>query len=287
MTSPPSEPGPIRRMQTELAFPSFGRDDHIAAEDTFVDALERQMALLTASTGRGEGEAHVVIRQMVARALSDLMAAMHLARHGYLNQAYNAVRAAYESIDLAELVIKDPAEAARWVNTDEGYKEFAAGRVRERIGRESFDEMYSHYSELAHPRFEGSKLNTFGKRKVGEDRLQLVIQVGPTMLDEFPNFWFLAMSMVPTISRLMVATAGLIGMGEVTESRWNQDARGTAADLKRMAEVVEDGLRGFDIDSENFAKHFDSLDRIIEEVDAENPADPEPSAEQGNDPGDD
>lgn len=95
--------GPIRRMQTELALPSVGRDEHKAAEDAFVAALEHQMELLTASAGRGEGEAHLVIRQMVARALSDLMVAMHLARHGYLSQSYNAVRAAYESLDLAEL----------------------------------------------------------------------------------------------------------------------------------------------------------------------------------------
>lgn len=179
------------------------------------------MELLVASGGRGEGEAHVVIRQMVARALSDLLAAMHLARHGYLSQSYSAVRTAYETLDLAQLVITDPEEAEKWVNTEEGHKDFAPRAVRKRLGRPSFDEMYSHYSELAHPRFQGSRFNIFGKREKGNERLQVMVTVGPTMLDEFPDFWFLIMSIVLTTARLMLASAGLIGMGEVTEGKWD------------------------------------------------------------------
>lgn len=262
-------------MQTELAFPSVGRDDHKAAEDAFVAALEHQMELLTASADRGEGEAHVVIRQMVARALSDVIVAMHLARHGYLNQSYNAVRAAYESLDLAELVIKDSDEARKWVNTEEGHKDFAPSAVRKRLGRPSFDEMYGHYSELAHPRFQGSRFNTFGKREEGNERLQVLVTVGPTMLDEFPEFWFLIMGIVPTAARLIQATAGLIGMGGVTEMKWDAAARATAADLKRMAETVEGGLKGFGFDDvEGFADHFDSVGRIIDEANEQFP-DPE------------
>lgn len=262
-------------MQTELAFPSVGRDDHKAAEDAFVAALEHQMELLTNSAGRGEGEAHVVTRQMVARALSDLMVAMHLARHGYLSQSYNAVRVAYEALDLAELVIKVPDEARRWVNTEEGHKDFAPGAIRRRLGRPSFDEMYGHYSELAHPRFQGSRFNTFGKREEGKERLQVLVTVGPTMLDEFPDFWFLVMAMVPTAARLLPATAGLVGMGDVTEAKWDAAARATAADLKRMAETVEAGLKGFGFDDvDGFAAHFDSVGRIIDEANEEFPDEP-------------
>jgi hypothetical protein len=254
-------------MQTELCFPSVGRDDHKAAEDAFVDALENQMALLTGSAGRGEGEAHLVIRQMVARALSDLMVAMHLARHGYLSQSYNAVRAAYESLDLAQLVIKDADEARRWVNTEEGHKDFAASAVRKRLGRPSFDEMYGHYSELAHPRFKSSRFNTFGKRETGKERLQVLVMVGPTMVDEFPEFWFAIMAIVPTSARLILATAGLIGMGDVSEARWDDAARSTTAALKRMAQIVEFGLKGFGLEEvDGFAAHFDSAARIIDEA---------------------
>jgi hypothetical protein len=138
-------------MQTELAFPIVGRDDHKAAEDALVAALEHQMRLLADSGGKGTGEAHFVIRHLIARALSDLIVAMHLARHGYLSQAYNAVRTAYETQDLVELMVAHPEEAAKWVNTEQGHKDFAPGAVRQRIGKPSFDEMYGHYSELGAP----------------------------------------------------------------------------------------------------------------------------------------
>jgi hypothetical protein len=254
-------------MQTELAFPIIGRDDHKAAEDAMVAALEHQVGLLAQSGGKGRGEAHFVIRHLVARVLSDLMVAMHLARHGYLSQAYNVVRTAYESEDLIELIVLRPEEAQKWVNTEQGHKDFAPGAVRRRIGKPSFDEMYGHYSELAHPRFAGSRLSTFGKRHIETGEVKILVQVGPTMLDEFPDFWFLIMAFAPTLGRLIQSSIGLIGLGEVTEARWDDAARASAAELKRLAETVEDGLKGFGIDEvAGFAAHFDSVGRIIDEA---------------------
>lgn len=272
-------------MQTELAFPSVGRDDHKAAEDALVAALEHQMALLVESAGKGTGEAHFVVRHLFARALSDLMAALHLARHGYLSQAYNSVRTAYETQDLIELVIAHPEEAGKWVNTEEGHKDFAPGQVRKRIGKPSFDEMYSHYSELAHPRFAGSRLSTFGKRHQETGEVQVLVRVGPTMLDEFPDFWFLIMAIAPTASRVIQSAAGLIGLGEVTEAKWDAAARATAADLKRVAECVEVGLKEFGFNEvEGFADHFDSVGRIIDEANEQFPDEPTSAiADQGED----
>lgn len=261
-------------MQTELAFPSVGRDDHRAAEDALVAALEYQMELLTESGGKGTGEAHFVIRHLIARVLSDLMVATHLARHGYLSQAYNAVRTAYETQDLVELMIAHPGEAGKWVNTEQSHKDFAPSAVRKRIGKPSFDEMYGHYSELAHPRFAGSRLSTFGKRHTETGEVKILVQVGPTMLDEFPDFWFLIMGIAPTASRLIQSSAGLIGLGEVTEAKWDNAARATAVDLKRLAEAVEGGLKGFGIDEvKGFAAHFDSVGRIIDEANEQFPYD--------------
>jgi hypothetical protein len=264
----PPMPGPIRRMQTELSFPAVGRNDHKAAEDALVAALEHQMELLTESGGKGTGEAHFVIRHLIARVLSDLMVAMHLARHGYISQAYNAVRPAYETQDLIELMLAHPAEAGRWVNTEQGYKDFAPSAVRKRIGKPSFDEMYGHYSEMAHPRFAGSRLSTFGKRHAETGEVKILVQVGPTMLDEFPDFWFLIMAgIIPTATRLIQSSAGLIGLGKVTEVKWDNTARATATDLKLLAEAVEDGLKGFGIDEvEGFADRFASVGRIIDEA---------------------
>lgn len=259
-------------MQTELAFPSVGRDDHKAAEDALVAALEHPMELLAESGGKGTGEAHFVIRHLIARVLSDLMVAMHLARHGYLSQAYNAVRTGYETQDLVDLIVAHPEEAGKWVNTEQGHRDFAPSAVRKLIGKPSFDEMYSHYSELAHPRFAGSRLSTFGKRHTETGEVKILVQVGPTMLDEFPDFWFLIMAIAPTASRLIQSSAGLVGLGEVTEAKWDEAARATAGDLKRLAEAVEDGLKGFGIDEvEGFAAHFDSVGRIIDEANEQFP----------------
>ncbi|HWI94625.1 MAG TPA: hypothetical protein VNS60_01000 [Solirubrobacterales bacterium] len=260
-------------MQTELAFPSVGRGDHQAAEDALVATLEHQMELLTESGGKGTGEGHIVIRHLIARVLSDLMVATHLARHGYLSQAYNAVRTAYETQDLIELMIVHRDEAARWVNTAQGHKDFAPSAVRKRIGKPSFDEMYGHYSELAHPRFAGSRLSTFGKRHLETGEVQILVQVGPTMLDEFPDFWFLIMAILPTISRVIQSSTGLIALGEVTEAKWDNAAQATAVDLKRLAEIVEGGLKGFGVDEvDGIAAHFDLVGRIINEANEQFPS---------------
>jgi hypothetical protein len=254
-----------------LTFPITSRPTHREAEDSFIEAMEPQVRMLIDSGGTGTGEAHLVTRHLVSRIISELMVAMHLARHGYLSESYNALRTAYETADLADLVAADPAEATKWVNTKKGHRDFSPGAVRTRLGRDSFDEVYSEYSELAHPRFAGARFGVFGKRPGGDDTPQLLVQIGPTMLDEFPDFWFLLMAMTTTVGRLMVATASLHGMGEVTEQRWDAAARASGAQLKRMAEVIEKGLAKFGIDGDDFAESFDSLDSIIEEVNREHP----------------
>ena len=63
-------------------------------------------------------------------------------------------------------------------------------------------------------------------------------------------------------------------MGEVTEARWDEAARAIAADLKRLAEAVEDGLKGFGFDDvEGFAARFDSVGQIIDEANEQFPDD--------------
>jgi hypothetical protein len=58
----------------------------------------------------------------------------------------------------------------------------------------------------------------------------------------------------------------------VTETKWDDAARTTAADLKCLAEAVEGGLKGFGIDEvESFAAHFDSIGRIIDEANEQFP----------------
>lgn len=84
-------------------------------------------------------------------------------------------------------------EAERWEETEEGRKEFSPSAVRKRLGRESFDEVYGHFSESGHPRFAAARLGAYGKREEGSEDMSIVIPIGPFLLDESPEQWFLAM----------------------------------------------------------------------------------------------
>jgi hypothetical protein len=139
------------------------------------------------------------------------------------------------------------------------------------MGRESFDELYSQYSELAHPRFAGSKLSTVGKRKDGSDDLQILIQVGPSMLDELPDHWFLVGFLIPTVGRLSIATSKLIGLGEVTETDWDKAVIESSAALGEMGTLVDERLKHHGVDTENLVDHFAKAEDIIDQANREFP----------------
>lgn len=116
---------------------------------------------------------------LATRSLSDLLTAVHLASHAYLQQAYGALRPVYENCDLIELLARDSAEAAAWIKTDKPWTEFAPGAVRRRLGALP-DPVYSHVTEMGtHPRFAGSRLT--GVMEVARDDAAMrtaVLRVG-------------------------------------------------------------------------------------------------------------
>ena len=136
--------------------------------------------------------------------------------------------------------------------------------MRKKLGHDSFDELYSQFSELAHPRFAGSRLSTIGKREVGSEELKVIIRVGPSMLDELPDHWFVIGFLMPTIGSLSIATSNLIGMGTVSEGEWDEAVIGTNASLSEMAALVDDQLSGHGIDTESLVDHFAKAPSIIE-----------------------
>jgi hypothetical protein len=162
---------------------------------------------------RGDGPAHFAVRRLLVGAMNDLFATLHLLTHGYLSQAYNTLRTGYETLDLVELLATEPGEAERWEETDEGHKEFSPGAVRRRLGRESFDEVYSHFSESGHPRFAAARLGAYGKRDEGSKDVSIVIPIGPFLLDESPEQWFLAMFLTITIGLLSSRIGRLVDLG--------------------------------------------------------------------------
>src|SRR4051794_40470960 len=99
----PDAPGAIgasysaAKMFLELETPARAwRERHGRIQDAFVRAIDPLIAVFLRSGGRGTGERHFAIRQVTARAINDLVVAVHLALHGYLNQSYNSLRMAIE-----------------------------------------------------------------------------------------------------------------------------------------------------------------------------------------------
>jgi hypothetical protein len=132
--------------------------------DAFGDAVDPLLRFIVAaqvaSPNSGPGEQTFAIFHLLARGISDLLAGAHLVSHCYLTQAYSVLRPVLDSCDLVELFAKEPDQAAVWVNTDQGHKHFAPGKVRELLGSPRHDPVHSHFSEAgSHPRFRGAQLS--------------------------------------------------------------------------------------------------------------------------------
>ena len=140
------------KMFMELATPArFWRERHGRIEDAFVRAIDPLIALVLRSGGHGSGETHFAIPQLTARAINDLVAAVHLALHGYLNQSYNLLRMAIECMDLRDLVSAEAGAASAWVNSEKAHQEFSPAAVRRRLGRPPYNELHGTFSERSHP----------------------------------------------------------------------------------------------------------------------------------------
>jgi hypothetical protein len=151
--------------------------------DAFAEAVEPLYDLVIAAGGRrrGDGERAFAIFHLLARSITDLIAAVHLASHAYLQQAHTLVRPVHENCDLIELFAQYPDEAVQWVNSENPGKEFRPGDVRQRIGEPSESkDVYGHLSEMGpHPRFAGSRITGGMRVRVDDptDR-QLVLCMG-------------------------------------------------------------------------------------------------------------
>lgn len=159
-----------RKLLADLdSFVATGRREELLG--AFADAVEPLYSLVIEAGGpsRGEGERAFAIFHLLARSITDMLAAVHLATHAYLQQAYTLIRPVHENCDLIELFAQVPEEAARWVNAEKPGIDYRPAVVRTRIGGSREDaEMYGHLSEMgSHPRFAGSRIS--GVFRVGID----------------------------------------------------------------------------------------------------------------------
>ena len=259
-------------MLTELATPAGSlRREHRELEAQFVAALDPLLKLFRGASSSGRGEGDYTVRQLIARAMSDTIASLHLLTHGYLNQAYSTMRTAYEGLDLARLLAHDPAEAKRWVETNKGHRDFSPGAVRERLGEDRFDPVYSQLSELSHPRFLASKLTAFGMQKEGDTGMTVVIRVGPFMIDEAPDHWIAACFLGPLIGKIGVGFSDLVLRGAVAEADWDAAIVTSSAAIAAMGTLIASKVTEFGLDAEDLLQEFNRAPEIIAQANAEHP----------------
>jgi hypothetical protein len=179
-----------------------------------------------------------VIRQMLVRAINDLVVAFHLMTHGYLNQAYNVMRTAYEACDVLDLVAQDPNQAELWITSERPQRDFAPAEVRRKLGRGP-DPIYSAFCGASHPRFEAVRL-TAHARPAAENPEQpnVVVRMGPFLIDDHPAIGHTAAFLGTTVGRLSVACGQLLAIGAVSSERYESSLNESARALARYMSIV-------------------------------------------------
>jgi hypothetical protein len=262
-TQEPQERGwSAAQMLAELDLPvTVLRPAHAEIQQEFVAVVDPAIGLIMGADPKAEGESQFAVRQLLVRGINDAVAAFHLAAHGYLNQAYNAMRMGYEAADIIDLVASSPDEGHLWVNSQRPWHDFSPGNVRERLGKERLDEIYSHLCEMSHPRFTASRLTGFAKRTAEPDGTtsdELVIHFGPFPLDDHPAFLFAVGFLNSTAATVVLRTHHLVTVGAVSETAWEQAMKNSLQAQQRLVLAVAAGLQPFGLDASPAVELYES-----------------------------
>ena len=232
-------------MELELA-PGAWRERHGRIQAAFVRSIDPMIAIFLRSGGRGTGEGHFAIRQVTARAINDLVVAVHLALHGYLNQSYNSLRMAIECMELRDLLSTDASAASEWVNSDKPHRDFAPGAVRNRLKRPRYNELYGLFSERSHPRFAAAQLTGFMRRNVASDIPVAVLRIGPFLLDGHPAAMEAVLYAFDLTGQLTTDSAPLVDVAPNLAVRDLLEAvRDCAGAVVEGGMLVEEELEGY------------------------------------------
>ena len=209
-----------QKMLAELASPVVDEEREPVAQ-AFAEAVDSLLQLAySAQLTPGSGPTWASL-SVLTRGISDLLAGGHLVEHRYLPQAYSTMRPVYDACDLLGLFEKDRAEATRWIETEEGHRDFAPKAVRKRLGVAAHDPMHSHFSESgSHPRFAGAKLNSLMRVAVEDpgDRTA-VIRAGPTWKEHPASLhtWLFAFD---ALVKLGFAARTLVVITQIERPAW-------------------------------------------------------------------
>lgn len=185
-----------KQILDELDLPAYANIPFIVCSKTyFSKAFSRLVDYYAGvSTGTTSGPANFAIRFLLARCINDLVTGYHLATHGYIIQFYSVMRGILESLDKVSLFSKEEKYGRLWVNEpDRARKELSPSKVRQLLGMNSYDKIYSHFCEMgSHPTFPSSRTMVYGKKQPGKN-IKIIVRVGPTDL-VYPILFSLGLS---------------------------------------------------------------------------------------------
>lgn len=150
--------GLLDTLGTETAFKTEYLDDAKVILQKYLPELLR---FLAESSKEKAGLAEFVKLNLLYLCIDELIAAFHLARHFFNNQAFSHIRSVVENLDKVELFLQQPKWAELWANDDPEQektkrREFMPSSVRKKLGKESYDPIYGMFSELGpHGTFSG------------------------------------------------------------------------------------------------------------------------------------
>lgn len=230
-------------MLIELDMPiARARREFAELETAFVGAIDPCISLLMSAHEDTEGHLGFAVRQMLVRATNDLVVAFHLLCHGYLNQAYNTMRIAYEGCDLLVLLAVDPSKAELWVTSERPQSDFGPGRVRDLLGNPK-DEVYSEFCAMSHPRFAAARLTGYARAPIDDlQRTDLILRLGPFLIDDHPAIGHAAGFLGMTVGRVSVQCHQQVQLGATTvqdyEQALDRSVRALATYMNLVTEIL-------------------------------------------------
>jgi hypothetical protein len=127
------------------------------AKSVLCNMMQCLLDLLHDATQRSHnGAAKISILGLFYWLIDELTTAQYLARRAYNTQAYTHLRVGLEILDKIDLFTQYPELVEVWGsdNEEEIWKKLAPPRVREKLGRDSRDPMYTYFSrEGSHATF--------------------------------------------------------------------------------------------------------------------------------------
>jgi len=218
------------------------------AQASLIDVLQRMVDLLDRNEAALQGIPNFhIFFALVWACLDELVVALHLARHQYLLQANSHLRAVVEAADKIALFRKDHSQTLFWSSEDwqVRLRELSPRRVREKLGRDRFDELYGYLSEAGtHLSFRAFQDRVYWQLKDGTAP-KLVVRTGGTPVARLEQMFY--PSCCQTITRLLVQVeelnldgSWLVAVDELMAELWSADADWTERHFIPWA--VEEGL---------------------------------------------